>query len=812
MKGLFILASLVLSLQVSVGQSVPKKNITAVRVNQAPKIDGNLDDAVWANVPIATDFTAVEPIENIPSQQRTEVKVVYTDDAIYIGAMMYDTNPELILKEITQRDNTGNADLFGIFIDTYFDQQNLFKFQVTAAGVQIDDKLNIDNFNAIWQNACKINEKGWVAELKLPYYAFRFPDKAVQLWGVQFRRNIRRTREDSYWQYVPNTVQNYPAFIGTMDGISSIKPPLRLSFTPYIGSNVSHFPYGIPGQKNWNSAYNAGMDVKYGINESFTLDATLAPDFGQVQSDNNILNLSAFETQFDDYRPFFNEGIELFSIGNLFYSRRIGKTPKGFDNINNRASNKEFRIISNPQQTQLINATKVSGRTASGLGLGVFNAITSEMHALVQDSDGSKKTIKTEPFTNYAIVAANQTLKNNSSFSLINTNVTRAGIKDNANLSGAGFTLGNKNNSYSLKTLFVLSQKLEAAGNTQGYKYGLSFSKTSGNFQFTLNRGVLSANFNPNDLGILFYANEITNSLELNYNTFKARGNILRTFTTLSGYRSSTQNTGMFQNAEINFNEWILFRSYLGVYANAGVRPVEGNDIYEARVPGRVYKTPAYYGATAGISSDYRKKLALDMSYAHYRDFTRTGIFNQVKFAPRVRLSNHFSFVYSLNYAYDYNNQGFGANDSIWTYISRRDVKTIVNTFQGAYVFSPNSSLSLRVRHYWSTVDVKYVDLLKSDGSLMADTTGFNRNINKSIAFFNVDLVYTWRFAPGSDLVFVWKNAITPVKDSSPASRSAIDAGLGTHLYRTFREDQLNTFTLKLLYFLDYQYFKKKRR
>lgn len=804
----FFFLSVTFSVQ---GQNIPKRSINAIRVQEAPKVDGVLDDAVWQDVPVASDFTQVEPIENVPSAQRTEVKVIYTDEAIYIGAMLYDTDPNLILREVTKRDNSGNADVFGVFFDTYFDQQNMYRFEVTAAGTQIDDKENVDVFDAVWVNACKINAQGWVAELKIPYSAIRFPDKEIQKWGLQFRRNIRRTREDSYWQYVPNTTQVYPAFIGILEGIRDIKPPLRLSFTPYVGTNLQHFPARTPGVADWSRAYNAGLDLKYGINESFTLDATLAPDFGQVQSDNQVLNLSAFEVRFAENRPFFNEGVELFAIGDLFYARRIGKLPSGARDIEGRAAAGEFRIIENPQQTQLINATKVSGRTVGGLGLGAFNAVTAEMRAVVQDSSGQRRSIVTEPFTNYSILAANQTLPNNSSLSFINTNVTRSGIKNDANVTGLGFTVGNKENSYAIKTMAAISQKVYEKHTDDGYNYSISLAKIRGNFQYELARSVLSTGFDPNDLGLLFYANEIKNSLMMQYATYKPKGKILRTFSELNAYRSSTYNDRIFQTGEITFNEYVLLRSYFGMYTFIATRPVEGNDIYEARTDGRVYKTPAYYGSTTGISSDYRKKLALDMSYGYYRDYTRRGIFRQIKVEPRIRFSNKLFVQYSFNYALDFNNQGYGTTRGDTIYFSRRDVGTTVNTLQGSYVFSPNSSLSLKVRHYWSTVQVKYVELLAPNGKLIPDTTGLVPNLDRNVNFFNVDLVYTWRFAPGSDLVFVWKNAIAPQKGVTQADRRDIEAGLGKNVYRSLRDDQLNTFTLKVLYYLDYQYFTRKR-
>ncbi len=803
---------IVISVCNAYSQEIPKKSLVATRVDQAPKIDGVLDDIAWQNVPTATDFVEVDPQVNVPASQRTEVKVVYTDNAIYIGAMLYDTNPELILAQLTARDDQGNADLFGVYFDTYFDKQNLYRFAVTAAGVQLDEKENVDNFDAIWENSCKITDKGWIAEIKIPYFSIRFPEKDVQQWGIQFRRNIRRTRQDTYWQYVPNGTQNYPAFIGELTDITNIKPPLRLSATPYLGTTFTHFPSNVAGQSNWSRSYNAGLDIKYGINESFTLDATLAPDFGQVQSDNQVLNLSAFEVQFQENRPFFNEGVDLFSIGGLFYPRRIGKEPDGYGSLLQQADAGEVTIIDNPAQTQLINATKVSGRTADGLGLGLLNAVTAETQARVRDTLGNEKTIVTEPLTNFNIIAANQTLENNSSISFINTNVRRAGSTNTANVTGLGFTIGNKANSYEVEAFTAISQQRTLSAVNDGYTYSLFLGKTSGNFQFDLGRNVESDTYNPNDLGLLFSPNEINNNISLRYNTYEPKGIVLRTGGQVYAYRSSTYDKNLFQDAQINFNEWILLKNYLSFFLSGTVKPVENNDIFEARIPGLIYKGPAFYGANVGVSSDYRKAIALDAQFGRYYDFTRGGKFTEYKIGPLIRVNDKFSFKHTFSLAIDLRNQGWAAQDSIWTYFSRRNVRIYSNLFQGTYVFSPRSSISLRVRQYWSTVDVLHFDLLTASGKLISDTTGYNKNKDRSVNFFNVDFVYTWRFAPGSDLILVWKNAIVPDKNFVPAARSDIDAGLGKNVYRTLRDDQLNTFTLKVLYYLDYQYFKAKKR
>ena len=229
-----------------------------------------------------------------------------------------------------------------------------------------------------------------------------------------------------------------------MHGIKDIEAPVRLFLYPYVSVNAGHFPNGDATQSNWTQGFNAGMDLKYGINDAFTLDMTLIPDFSQVRSDNQVLNLSPFEVQFDENRQFFTEGTELFNKGNLFYSRRIGRTPKGFYDIEDQLDSTEI-LLSNPSVTQLINSTKVSGRTNKGLGIGFFNAITNSMYAEVEDTiNGTVRQIKTEPLTNYNIAVLDQNLKNNSYITLINTNTERFDTERDANVTGLEFSLNDK--------------------------------------------------------------------------------------------------------------------------------------------------------------------------------------------------------------------------------------------------------------------------------------------------------------------------------------------------------------------------------
>ena len=403
------------------------KSIEAIKAEQAPKIDGELNDIAWEKAPVLTDFIQNFPNYGSPSSVKTTVKILYDNSAVYIGAYLYD-NPSLIRKQITARDEEQQTDVdyFSVFFDTYNDKQNGFQFLVTSMNVQTDARLgpNLgggDFFNygdktwdAVWDSKIKMKPDGWVVEMKIPYISLRFAKKDIQDWGLQFSRFTRRNNETSFWNPVDPTINGFVNQFGEYKNLKNILPPLRLSLSPYVTSGIRVTPENNGKHTEW--LRNGGMDVKYGVNESFTLDATLIPDFGQVVSDNVINNLSPFEVKFEEHRPFFTEGTEIFNKAGLFYSRRVGATPKGYNSILQIAeANPNLEIVKNPTVTQLYNAIKFSGRTKHKLGIGIFNAVAAPMNAIIKDkTNGTEVKIQTEPLTNYNILVLDQALKGRS--------------------------------------------------------------------------------------------------------------------------------------------------------------------------------------------------------------------------------------------------------------------------------------------------------------------------------------------------------------------------------------------------------------
>ena len=450
--------------------------------------------------------------------KKTEVKIIYDDDAIYVGAVMYD-NPENVLKEIKLRDEFGTSDHFGVFFNWFNDNQIEYSFFFSAAGVQLDaiaTSAGEDyNWDAIWDCKVKITNFGWVAEFKIPYAAIRFSDKEKQTWGLNMYREIKKENTSYCWNFIDINLNNEVVQAGILEGIENIKPPTRLFFIPYTSYYHNNNDAGS------DNKYKIGMDIKYGINDSFTLDAILVPDFGQTTFDNVNLVLGPFEQQFNENRPFFTEGTDLFNKGNLFYSRRIGGAPTLAPDLNS-----DEEIIENPTITNLLNATKISGRTSKGLGIGFLNAITENTYATIKNTTTNQNRKELiEPFTNFNVFVLDQRFRKNSSISFVNTSVIRNEEARDANVSALVFDLNTKANTYKLSGDTKFSYINDFGNIKRGTNSSLFFGDTKGKYQNGFGSGYISKDYDHNDLGIIFRNNYYSFNSNASYRTLKKTKN-----------------------------------------------------------------------------------------------------------------------------------------------------------------------------------------------------------------------------------------------------------------------------------------------
>lgn len=791
------------------------KEANAIRTLRPPKIDGKVFEPEWKNCLPVTDLVQYRPKYNTPTSQRSEVYIMYDNYSIYIAAILYDNHSDSILKQLGNRDDENlNADWFGIQFDTYNNQIDAYTFIVTAAGVQRDYREGDASFNAVWKSAVRIWSEGWCVEMEIPYSAIRFPKIQSQTWGLQLLRYIRRNREQDQWSLETNGATNVMINWGKLNGIEDIKPTMRLSLTPYLSSTLEHYPLKNPGNINTNYLFGGGMDLKYGINESHTLDVTLLPDFSQVQSDNMIKNLSAYETSYNENRLFFQEAVDLFQKGNLFYSRRIGRIPLLYYNVQDELKDGES-IQKNPFQAKLLNAVKFSGRNRKGFAIGIFNAITGNTYATIEDSIGRTRRILTDPQTNYSIVVMDQVLKNNGSFYIINTNVHRSAGFENANVTGSGLILNTMDNSYRFTLSGALSQIFEHSNGTEtdahledvGYKYSTGLGKVNGKLQYWLSRSVMDNKFNSNDLGYLAYNNEIEHYGKIFYGFYEPFGIFRELFPKLEMNYKENYVTGKTTNFEIYSNSWCTLMNYCSIFINASQDIRHKYDYHEPRREGLYYIRPAFSDFSFGISSDYRKALALDMSVGYSgADFERYQMW-MVQCKPIVRISNNFGFDYAVNYYHALRDVGYagikpGSSEN-FIYFGRRNVDEVENVLNARYLFRNDLSLNLKARHYCSWGEYDRFYKLQNEGGLeITDDPGIQADFSYNA--FNIDLVFSWEFSPGSRFELIWKNSILD-------ENAIIIHDYWTNLKNTFEAIQQNSLTIKLLYYIDYSYFKAKQ-
>ena len=681
-------------------------------------------------------------------------------------------------------------------------------FYVSAADVQADCIMTDANgedysWDAVWISKASITKDGWIVEIKIPYSALRFSAENKQTWGINFFREIKRSRFKYMWNFVDRKIGTFTQQTGALEGIENIKPPTRLFFMPY----ASYYLNAGEGQKTYGTM-KGGMDIKYGINDAFTVDAILIPDFGQTKYDDQILNLGPFEQQFNENRAFFTEGTDLFNKGKMFYSRRIGGAPSVEPDLN---ENEE--ISETVQNVNLINALKLSGRTKNGLGIGILNAVTEKTFATIKDTiTGATRQAIVEPLTNYNVLVLDQRFRKNSSVTFINTNVTRNTHFRDANVTGLAWDLNTKANTYSL----FGNAKYSLINDTQdksGIFSTIGFAETTGNYRYSLGSDFVSKDFDPNDLGINFYTNyynfygnanyRILNPTKL-FNSFKVDYEMYTEFNKDSGKLQDNR-----ISAEVNLST--VKNNYYGFGANFW--PLETHDYYEPRAEDRYVIIPRKFEFWGSVSTNYNHKFALDLNPSiSVADEPGRAAFG-VDIGPRYRFNDKLLLTYTFSFLKRNNNKGYiddfddDDNESTADKIifANRDVITYANTLAGKYAINSAMTLNLAVRQYWSSAENKDILELDSDGTL-DPYPQYTENKNSSFYSWNADLSYSWWFAPGSQLSVLYRN-------SASNFERIIDKDYKNTITALLNNDALkHVFSISVKYFIDYNAVKNKIR
>jgi len=645
-----------------------RPEFTAIKVAQPIKIDGRLYEAVWSSAEKISGFTQQLPKSGEPASQKTEVLVAYDDEFIYVGARMYESDPEKIAAQMFRRDGNGYSDWFEIILDSYYDRRTAYGFQINPKGV-LKDQLYYNDSNedvtwdAVWTGASAIDNDGWTAELKIPFSQLRYNGKDEEkTWGLQFWRSIARNGERLFWSPILEETQGFVSEFGTLLGIKTSLQPKRLEILPYSAGKIlrqdgnSEDPY----YRLNDPSGNLGLDFKYGLGSNFTLTGTINPDFGQVEADPAVINLSAYETFFEERRPFFLEGVDIFDFGSspmninigpsssIFYSRRLGRRPRG------SVTDPDVVYTDYPENTTILAAAKLSGKTSSGWSIGVLDAVTTEEKSPYTTTSGKEKSEPVEPRANSLVARVKKDFregKSNVGFLLtsnnrnLNTDQFENLLRKDAYVGGVDFSHRLKNEDWNLNGYFTGSrisgnenvitaaqrspiryfQRPDAdhlnvdssATSLSGYSYKLGLSKFAGkHVRASFSYGEDSPGYEVNDLGFQQNAGSrgITSFLMYLENT---PGKHIRNWNVFSGswYFTSIANEpgskGTFFGSNFSMNNFWRFH-FGGNLSPAGMN-------FGLTRGGPRAKVPASWSLRGNMGTDSRKKIIFG-SWTNYRE------------------------------------------------------------------------------------------------------------------------------------------------------------------------------------------------
>ena len=457
---LILLVALILLMIPLQGRAAPnaKRIYTTQRIaGPSPVVDGHLDDAAWEAVAWDGRFIQREPYDGNPPSQPTEIKILYDDNALYIAYRAHDTAPDKIEERLARRDHFP-GDWVEVNIDSYFDKRTAFSFTLSVSGAKGDEFISEDgmnwdtNWDPIWYGAAACDAQGWTAEMKIPFSQLRYSDQAEQVWGIQFTRRIFRQEERSTWQPMPQDEAGWVSRFGELHGLRGIRPQRQIELAPYVVAQAERYQRegGNPFATGCDNRGGAGLDGKIGLTGNLMLDFTVNPDFGQVEADPSVVNLTAFETYFQEKRPFFIEGNNIvdfrvapaitggsFVSDNLFYSRRIGRAPTG------AVSARDGEYDDVPTNTTILGACKLTGKTSGGLSIGLLESVTAEERADLKGPAGNRQEL-VEPLTNYLLARVRQDFGQGQTIigGMLTATHRRLPVADSLSLHRAAYTGG----------------------------------------------------------------------------------------------------------------------------------------------------------------------------------------------------------------------------------------------------------------------------------------------------------------------------------------------------------------------------------
>lgn len=727
----------------------PTLNAVRVRASEI-QIDGRVVEEAWLQAPVAAGFIQFEPSEGQDATERTEARVLYGEDALYVAIRAYDSEPGQIVGQLTRRDQGSYSDLLGVIVDSYFDRRTAFHFAVNPVGVKHDvyrfnDNQEDSGWDAVWDVATSVDDQGWTAEFRIPYSQLRFKDASEQTWGINFLRKIARRDETALWAPISRGDAAVVSRSGELRGLRDLKAPSRLEVMPYSVARLQRAPgdEANPFYRRNDGFATAGADIKYGVTSNLTLDVTINPDFGQVEADPAQVNLSAFETFLPERRPFFLEGASIFRFGiamgdgdganeSLFYSRRIGRAPQGW------ADPQDGYADTDPQTT-ILGAWKLSGKSAGGWSVGALHAITAEERARIAPGAGGRTEQTVEPLTNYAVARVQRDFRSGrSALGVIATGVRRdddvareLGLRSAAYSGGVDFRHRFAGNNYELSG-YVLGSRVhgseEAIAATQrsparyfqrpdaesvtydptrtdltgGSAYVAIAKIAGGHWRYSTGLHTRSPGFEVNDVGYQRDADTFTNWVWVQYRQDTPQGPFRRWSVNLNGWTGRNYDwdlTGLGGNVNGNFQLRSFWSAGGGINRNL--------DAYSGRTlrGGPLFRREGNVNGWWNISSDSRKAVQVSLNgWGNLRsesDSRAGGISPNIRFRPSGRATFSVGSFVERNLD-DYQwVRAFPGDET--RYVFARISQTTVGTrLRVDYAFTPTLSLQGYAEPYLS--------------------------------------------------------------------------------------------------------------
>lgn len=813
---------------------------TPIPAATAVRVDGELNDAIWQTVPPITGFRQREPNDGAPATYETEARVAYDATALYIAVQAFDPEPKRIVGIRTRRDEGSPSDWVGVLVDSFHDRRSAFEFAVNPAGVKQDsywfnDNNNDQGWDAVWEVAVSRGERGWRAEFRIPFSQLRYRPSDSSTFGLAIVRKIGRLDETTTWPLLSKSANGYVSSFGELTGLRLDRSPKRLEVVPYVLGDVKTQPSdaGNPLIKSTDPNGSVGVDLKYAVRPGLTLTGTVNPDFGQVEADPAEVNLSAFETFFSERRPFFVEGSGIFSFdvdcndgscSGLFYSRRIGRTPRG------EAETPDGGYSSAPGQTTIVGAAKLTGRIGA-FSVGALNAITSGEDAVIVN--GVVRTRQTvEPLTSYSVLRARREFTNQSSLGFMATSTNRNLDSATRFLPGQAYTggvdvdwrLGPK---YAIKGFLAGSsvhgdagaiddlqrhnvhsfQRPDSRGlsydplrtSLNGYGGSLNLSKIGGErVRFTTGVGIKSPGFEINDVGFMRRADQRTmsNWVQVRY---EKPSKYLRSFRYNLNQWAGWNYDGDRLFSGINVNAHAQFRNNwrTGMGGNLNGQPFDDRGTRGG---------PGVYGnfqrsMWGYVESDERPAVSTGMFSFVSTDGKGTA-FNDFNPYVSYRPSSFLKVTGGLRFSRNRDASQWVEATGDGRYVfARLHQQTVGLTMRVNYTVTPALSIQVYAEPFVSAGDYSNFKQLVDGRSKSYEgrfrPTAYDGNPDFNYRSFRTTNVLRWEYKPGSALFAVWQQGREGSYDRGTFDFNRDFGGV-------FREPARNVFLIKWSYWLNY--------